>query len=123
MVREHPQRDGATRLGRLEGAARLEPGDHVMLRASCSGEEQALPPVVFTVSGVAGSGDLLQSEIGLSSASVQVFQGMLFLVILALDTWSGRLPELGAVIASPFVWGVKLFSKKPIRSGVAHVGV
>jgi putative ABC transport system permease protein len=32
---------------------RLEPGARVVLRASCTGEEQALPPVPFTVAGVA----------------------------------------------------------------------
>ena len=31
----------------------LAPGSRVMLRASCTDEEQALPPVAFTVSGIA----------------------------------------------------------------------
>jgi ABC-type lipoprotein release transport system permease subunit len=31
----------------------LEPGAHVVLRASCTDEQQALPPVPFTVAGVA----------------------------------------------------------------------
>ena len=38
---------------------------------------------------MAASGDLLQLKLDLSSASVQVFQGILFLVILGLDTWAG----------------------------------
>ena len=33
--------------------ARLAPGSRVMLRASCTNQEQALPPVEFTVSGIA----------------------------------------------------------------------
>jgi putative ABC transport system permease protein len=33
--------------------AQLEPGTRVQLRASCTDEEQALPPVSFTVTGVA----------------------------------------------------------------------
>jgi putative ABC transport system permease protein len=32
---------------------RLEPGSRVVLRASCTSQEQALPPVPFTVAGVA----------------------------------------------------------------------
>jgi putative ABC transport system permease protein len=37
-----------------ERMAHLEPGSRVMVRASCTnGERQALPPVVFTVSGIA----------------------------------------------------------------------
>ncbi len=32
---------------------RLEPGSRVVLRASCTNQEQALPPVPFTVAGVA----------------------------------------------------------------------
>jgi putative ABC transport system permease protein len=32
---------------------RLEPGSRVMLRAACTNENQALPPVAFTVTGVA----------------------------------------------------------------------
>jgi putative ABC transport system permease protein len=31
----------------------LQPGDHAMLRASCTDERQSLPPMTFTVSGVA----------------------------------------------------------------------
>ena len=54
----------------------------------------AVIPVSILLGGVAGSGDLLQAQLHLSSASVQVFQGILFLVILGLDTWSGRLSEI-----------------------------
>ena len=37
----------------MAGRARLEPGDRVMLRASCGDDTGAPPPVAFTVSGVA----------------------------------------------------------------------
>jgi simple sugar transport system permease protein len=80
----------------------------------------AVIPVSILLGGVAGSGDLLQSEIGLSSASVQVFQGMLFLVILGLDTWSGRLGELGEAMVRPIVWLARVVARKPVRSGVVH---
>jgi putative ABC transport system permease protein len=33
--------------------AQLQPGDRVVLRASCTDDKQALPPMTFTVSGVA----------------------------------------------------------------------
>ncbi|HTW95893.1 MAG TPA: hypothetical protein VMD30_13905, partial [Tepidisphaeraceae bacterium] len=65
----------------------------------------AVIPVAILLGGVAGSGDLLQAQLGLSKASVQVFEGILFLVILALDTWSGRFNELpNAWFAKPVVW-------------------
>jgi len=54
----------------------------------------AVIPVAILLGGVAGSGDLLQAQLGLSSASVEVFQGILFLVILGFDTWSGRLRDI-----------------------------
>jgi simple sugar transport system permease protein len=80
----------------------------------------AVIPVAILLGGVASSGDLLQAQLGLSSASVQVFQGMLFLVILALDTWSRRLDELGTAIGRPFVALMRLFKKSDPSGVVSH---
>jgi simple sugar transport system permease protein len=84
----------------------------------------AIIPVAVMLGGVAGSGDLLQLKLKLSSASVQVFEGILFLVILGLDTWAGRLDEVKRA------WFVKLFIRphrpktlrEPATTGVAHAG-
>jgi ABC-type uncharacterized transport system permease subunit len=84
----------------------------------------AIIPVSILLGGVAGSGELLQSTVGLSSASVQVFQGTLFLVILGMDTWSGRLNELGNTwVATSFVWAFRIVTRKSARDGVAHAGI
>src|SRR5206468_3559115 len=65
----------------------------------------AIIPVAILLGGVAASGNLLQQSVGLSSASVQVFQGTLFLVVLGMDTWSGRLSEIrNAGVFKPIVW-------------------
>jgi simple sugar transport system permease protein len=81
----------------------------------------AVIPVSILLGGVAGSGDLLQAQAGLSSASVQVFQGILFLVILGLDTWSGRLKDVqSAWFARPFVRLAGMFFRKPTTAQVAH---
>ena len=83
----------------------------------------AIIPVAIMLGGVAASGDTLQMQVGLESASVMVFQGILFLVVLGLDTWAGRLHELRySVMAKPFVWISSLTKKKPNSKGVAHVG-
>jgi simple sugar transport system permease protein len=83
----------------------------------------AVIPVSILLGGVAGSGDLLQSNIGLSSASVQVFQGTLFLVILGLDTWSGRLGEMrNAWISKPTMAIARLVRRKSLPTGVVHAG-
>jgi simple sugar transport system permease protein len=83
----------------------------------------AVIPVAIMLGGVAGSGDLLQAQLGLSSASVQVFQGTLFLVILGLDTWSGRLKEIKHVwVAKPVVRLVGMMMGKKPAVGVAHAG-
>jgi len=83
----------------------------------------AIIPVAILLGGVTGSGDLLQSNVGLSSASVQVFQGTLFLVILGLDTWSGRLGEApNSLLIRPIHWIYRTVSRKPVQTGVAHVG-
>jgi general nucleoside transport system permease protein len=77
----------------------------------------AVIPVAILLGGVAGSGDLLQAQLGISSASVQVFQGILFLVILSLDTWSGRLGEVrNAWFARPFVRLLNLVMGRSARA-------
>jgi simple sugar transport system permease protein len=83
----------------------------------------AIIPVAIMLGGVAGSGDLLQMKLKLSSASVQVFQGILFLVILGLDTWAGRLHEVRKTwIAKPFTWMLQSRRKKTLTPGVVHAG-
>jgi simple sugar transport system permease protein len=83
----------------------------------------AIIPVAIMLGGVAGSGDLLQLKLKLSSASVQVFQGILFLVILGLDTWAGRLHEVRkAWFAKPIRWLLSP-KKKPLTPEVVHAGV
>ncbi len=81
----------------------------------------AIIPVAMLLGGVSASGDLLQMKLGLSSASVQVFQGILFLVILGLDTWAGRLSDLHDI------WFARLITrlihapaKKTLATGAAH---
>jgi simple sugar transport system permease protein len=80
----------------------------------------AVIPVALLLGGVASSGDLLQAQLGLSSASVQVFQGILFLCILGLDTWAGRLGELGSMkFLRPFSGGIRaIINRSP--KGVVH---
>ena len=81
----------------------------------------AIIPVAILLGGVAGSGDLLQLKLKLSSASVQVFQGILFLVILGLDTWAGRLHEVRkAWFARPIRWLLETKRKKPSTTGAVH---
>jgi simple sugar transport system permease protein len=82
----------------------------------------AIIPVAMLLGGVTASGDLLQMKLGLSSASVQVFQGILFLVILGLDTWAGRLSDLRDTWI-PRLIGRLLYPasrKPPIATGAAH---
>ena len=64
----------------------------------------AIIPVAILLGGVTASGDLLQMKLKLSSASVQVFQGILFLVILGLDTWAGRLERTPPDLDRPADW-------------------
>ena len=80
--------------------------------------------VAILLGGVGGSGDLLQMRLHLSSASVQVFQGILFLVILGLDTWAGRLGELR------HTWAARLIAryaaggpKKRLAAGAVHASI
>jgi simple sugar transport system permease protein len=81
----------------------------------------AVIPVALLLGGVASSGDLLQAQLGLSSASVQVFQGILFLCILGLDTWAGRLGELKSMkFLRPFSGGIRRITNRSSPKGVAH---
>ncbi|MDB5173313.1 MAG: hypothetical protein JWN51_2086 [Phycisphaerales bacterium] len=83
----------------------------------------AVIPVAILLGGVSASGDLLQMKLKLSSASVQVFQGILFLVILGLDTWAGRLKDVRHIwFAKPIHWFMDWYIKKPSTKGVAHAG-
>ena len=81
----------------------------------------AIIPVAILLGGVSASGDLLQLKLGLSSASVQVFQGILFLVILGLDTWAGRLGEIRSAWVGKLITRI-LYSpgRKTLSTGVAH---
>jgi simple sugar transport system permease protein len=85
----------------------------------------AVIPVAILLGGVQASGNLLQQSVGLSSAAVQVFQGTLFLVVLGMDTWSGRLAEIrNAGVFKPIVWVARAFRRhKPAAAatGVTHV--
>jgi simple sugar transport system permease protein len=50
--------------------------------------------VALLVGGIGASGGLLQRSFQLPDATVNVLQGILFIVILASDTLSGRLTAL-----------------------------
>jgi simple sugar transport system permease protein len=52
----------------------------------------AILPVAILLGGIQASGGLLQRRLGLPDATVQVLQGIVFMVILASDTVYGRLP-------------------------------
>jgi general nucleoside transport system permease protein len=82
----------------------------------------AIIPVAILLGGVSASGDLLQLKLHLSSASLQVFQGMLFLLILGLDTWSGRMKELRNIWPKPKVARGFDVAKPTTNAGVANVG-
>jgi simple sugar transport system permease protein len=82
-------------------------------------------PVAILMGGVVNGGSLLQSY-GLSDATVQVFQGTLFLVMLGLDTWSGRIGEIrNAGFLKPIIWLARAARRKPLTGallqGGAHV--
>jgi simple sugar transport system permease protein len=82
----------------------------------------AVIPVAILLGGIAGSGDLLQAQLGLSSASVEVFEGILFLVILGLDTWSGRLKDLRyAWFARPLIRIARAIWRKIVPEKVAAI--
>jgi ABC-type uncharacterized transport system permease subunit len=56
----------------------------------------AVVPVALLLGGIGASGGLLQRSFQLPDATVNVLQGILFVVILASDTLTGRLPGLRA---------------------------
>jgi general nucleoside transport system permease protein len=78
----------------------------------------AIIPVAIFLGGVSASGDLLQFKLNLSSASLQVFQGMLFLLVLGLDTFAGRLGDILKVWPMRVVAGM---FNRPAKVGVANV--
>lgn len=54
----------------------------------------AIPPVAVLFGGLAAAGGLIQRRMGLPDATVQVLQGLIFLVILISETAYGRVPFL-----------------------------
>jgi ABC-type uncharacterized transport system permease subunit len=54
----------------------------------------AVIPVALLLGGIRASGGLLQRTAHLPDAAVSVLQGILFIVILASETFQGRLPRL-----------------------------
>jgi ABC-type uncharacterized transport system permease subunit len=52
-------------------------------------------PVALLLGGIGASGGLLQRNFGLPDASVNVLQGILFMVILAAETLYGRFSAWG----------------------------
>jgi simple sugar transport system permease protein len=54
----------------------------------------AIIPVATLLGGISASGGLLQRSLQLPDATVNVLQGILFVVILASETLTGRLPAL-----------------------------
>lgn len=55
----------------------------------------AVIPVALLLGGIAASGGLLQRRMGLPDATVNVLQGMIFLVLLASESMYGRFEFLG----------------------------
>jgi simple sugar transport system permease protein len=53
----------------------------------------AIIPVAILLGGIGASGGLLQRRLGLPDATVLVFQGLLFVIILASETWRERLQQ------------------------------
>ena len=54
----------------------------------------AIPPVAILFGGLAAAGGLIQRRMGLPDATVQVLQGLIFIVILLSETVYGRVPFL-----------------------------
>ncbi|HVZ12871.1 MAG TPA: ABC transporter permease [Bauldia sp.] len=55
----------------------------------------AVIPVSIFLGGIAAAGGLVERRMGLPDATVQVLQGLMFVVLLVSDTLYGRLPFLG----------------------------
>lgn len=80
----------------------------------------AIIPVAILLGGV--NNDYFKMKMD-SDSCVQVFQGILFLVILGLDTWAGRLSELRHAWFLRLI-GRVVYNMKPRKGaapGVAHV--
>jgi general nucleoside transport system permease protein len=60
----------------------------------------AILPVALVLGGINASGGLLQRTCGLPDASVSVLQGILFVVVLASETYRGRVAWLSQLVAS-----------------------
>jgi simple sugar transport system permease protein len=56
-------------------------------------------PVALVLGGINASGGLLQRSFGLPDATVNVLQGILFIVLLASETYRGRV-QLGGLLAA-----------------------
>ncbi|HET6249524.1 MAG TPA: ABC transporter permease [Tepidisphaeraceae bacterium] len=80
----------------------------------------AIIPVAILMGGV--NNDFLKMKLE-SDSCVQVFQGILFLVILGLDTWAGRLKDVRNIwfarLIGRLVYGVK--RPTSAKTGVANV--
>jgi simple sugar transport system permease protein len=80
----------------------------------------AIIPVAILMGGV--NNDFLKMKLQ-SDSCVQVFQGILFLVILGLDTWAGRLKDVRNIWFARAIGNLVYGVKKPAsaNTGVAHV--
>ncbi|NQU55612.1 MAG: ABC transporter permease [Rhodospirillales bacterium] len=54
----------------------------------------AIIPVAILFGGIEASGGLIQRRLELPNAAVEVLQGIIFIVVLAFETFSGRFPFL-----------------------------
>ena len=61
----------------------------------------AIIPVALLLGGIGASGGLLQRSFQLPDATVNVLQGILFVVILASDTFTGRLRRCSTGASRP----------------------
>ena len=52
----------------------------------------AIIPVAILFGGIEASGGLIQRRLDLPNSAVEVLQGIIFIVVLAFETFSGRLP-------------------------------
>jgi general nucleoside transport system permease protein len=60
----------------------------------------AILPVAFVLGGINASGGLLQRTCGLPDATVNVLQGILFVVVLASETYRGKVDWFSRLLAS-----------------------
>jgi simple sugar transport system permease protein len=52
----------------------------------------AIIPVAIFLGGINAAGGLIQRRLGMPDATVQVLQGLMFLVLLVSETLYGRIP-------------------------------